>query len=489
MTKINIFKTVLLSSVLTCSMTSCELDQFPNDSIVAEKAWQTVDDAEKFRIGIYSCLRSVNGGKYVYISDIQSDLLNATISYANIGGDMHRWDFTASQYDIEDTWKGYYRCINNCNNIIQNVDKIAPASDEEKAKLSNIKGEAFFIRALSYHNLALRFAKDYNPKTAESNLGLPLVTEMDPLAKPSRSSLADTYKRVTDDITEVRKYLKAEGEANSTYLTIDALDLFEARVYMYMENFGEAIKLAEKTIAKYPLVSTEADIKDMWLNDKSSEVLFRCYQSIDERENQMDMYLAYNTSSKNYQPYYVPSKWVYDLYEDSDIRKKAYFLNSEITCMDVTVDDVYMLYKYPGNPDLKKKDNDYYNMAKIFRSAEAYLIASESAFMNNEEAKALSFLNSLRTKRGATALNVSGENLKNAIEDEWTREFVGEGFRLDLLKRWNKGMARHDAQNNSILMKGDGFINFSKEASDMRFVWEIPNNDLNSNINLERNWK
>ena len=49
----NIFKTVLLSSVAAFSLVSCEMDQFPNDKIVTETAWQTIDDAIMFENGIY----------------------------------------------------------------------------------------------------------------------------------------------------------------------------------------------------------------------------------------------------------------------------------------------------------------------------------------------------------------------------------------------------------------------------------------------------
>lgn len=45
--KRNIFKTLLFSSALAVTVSSCEMDQFPNDSISAETAWQSVDDAIK----------------------------------------------------------------------------------------------------------------------------------------------------------------------------------------------------------------------------------------------------------------------------------------------------------------------------------------------------------------------------------------------------------------------------------------------------------
>ena len=148
-----------------------------------------------------------------------------------------------------------------------------------------------------------------------------------------------------------------------------------------------------------------------------------------------------------------------------------------------------MLNKYPGNPALKKSEYEYYHMAKIFRSAEAYLIAAEASYMNNDETNALSYLNDLRTQRGASEVSASGAALLQEIKNEWIREFVGEGQRMNDLKRWHDGMQRSNPQQESLVMTGEGFTTLSKTADDMRMVWEIPNNDLNANSNLVGNWE
>lgn len=486
--KYSLFKSIILSSALVFSMTSCDLDQLPNDSITTTIAWQKVDDAVKFRNGIYSLFKDVNGGLYTYTSDFQSDLFNATISYSNRGGDMHRWDFTAAQYDIEKIWKGNYGVINNCNNIICNIDVIQPEKDGDAALLNNIKGEAYLMRAICYHTLALRFAKDFEPGTAASEKGLPLVLNVDALNKPSRSSLDETYEQIKQDIKNARSLLTVVGEPNATYFTKDVLDLFEARVNLYMHNYAEAVKLTSGLLTKYSLAKDVKELGKMWLNDEGSEIVYRVFQSVDERVNDMTAYLYFNTGTKSFSPDFVPSQWVLDLYEDSDIRKQVYFMNKKITCMDVEKENIHMLNKFPGNPALQKKEYEYFNMPKIFRAAEAYLIAAEASFLNGNEPAAASFLNQLRTKRGASAVNAAGDALLKEIKNEWIREFIGEGQRLNDLKRWHDGMQRHSPQDQDVLMKGEGFISLSKEASDIRFVWEIPNNDLNANSNLEGNW-
>jgi len=318
---------------------------------------------------------------------------------------------------------------------------------------------------------------------------LPLVLDVDPNAKPSRSSLADTYKQIKSDITEARKLMTTEGASNSIYLTTDVIDALEARVDLYMHNYAEAVTISESLINKYPLSTTKDNLSKVFLNDEGSEIIYKVFLSIDERTNELPYYLYWNTSINSYSPDFVPSQWVIDLYEDNDIRKDTYFLRTKVVCGDKSADNIYMLNKYPGNPDLKTTTYEYYNMPKLFRSAEFYLIAAEASYKEGNEPAALGYLNDLRTQRGASSLNnKSGDELFKSIKEEWIREYIGEGMRLNDLKRWHDGFQRHDPQDLNILSIGTGMESLNINSENQKFVWEIPANDQNANSNLSPNW-
>lgn len=258
-----------------------------------------------------------------------------------------------------------------------------------------------------------------------------------------------------------------------------------------MHNYAEAASLANGLIGKYPLDTTTEGLAGMFLNDESNEIIFRVYMSLDERANELTAYNYYNTSTESNNPDFIPAQWVMDLYEAGDIRKAAFFIQDKVTCLDVEKDNIYMLNKYPGNPELKKSADayEYYNMPKLFRSAEAYLIAAEAAYQNGNAEEALGYLNALRGKRSASTLTVSGDAVFKAIKEEWIREFIGEGARLNNLKRWHDGFQRVKPQDGEIVMAGADYKDLSVEASDQKFVWEIPANDQKSNSNLIPNWK
>ena len=453
--KTYIIKAALCSTVALTALTSCEFDQYPDTSIPTEKAWSTVLDATQFNNGLKSEVRSICGGSYTAISELQSDLFNeTTANWEGCSfGNIQDWTFTSGSSVCDNYWAGCYTVISNANNIINNIDKITPeeGNEEQAALLKYYKGSAYFVRALAYDKLARRYCKAYDKATAEETLGLPLVETVDVNEKPSRSSLKATYDFIKSDI---------------------------------------AIACAERTIAKYPLCTTDTELEEMWKNDQGTEIIFQPTQTKEERTNSYQYYILYSTKYRMQSPNNVPTQGLIDLYEDEDMRLYTYFAANGAVAGDIVDENVVTFKKFPGNPDLVKSrpESEFYNMTKELRVGEMYLIAAEASYM--KDGSGLSYLNALRTKRGASALDVSGNMLLGQIKNEWAREMCGEGFRLDCLKRWGDGCKRMKAQNcvEGYLQSQPNYQDLNIPASNQKFVWEIPTNDLQANPNLKRNW-
>lgn len=483
-----ILRSALAAALLLPTVSSCELDQFPRGSLTQETSWETVDDATNYYVGLLSNLRSVVGGSQFYVPEIQTDLFNIQVS--NNYNREHEWTFNTSQFAGDSRWSGNYQLISNANNIINNIDKIQVETDEDQIYLDNIKGVAYFARAYAYSNMVVRYCKDYEPATAATELGLPIVETVDVNAKPNRSTLEATYQFIMDDIERAHQNLKTTGSV--TEPGTDALDALEARMDLYMHRYDEAIDKAQSLMTKYPLISDVTTFTTMWSNDTGSEIIYQPYQDINERvTSYASAYINYNTATRSYNPYFFPTQGLIDMYESSDYRKEAYFSLQSISA-NTTRDRGYIFIKFPGNASLRQSETDFYNMSKAFRSAELYLIAAEAELMkdNKDEVAALGYLNDLRQHRGASALNSTGDQLVQDMKDEWVREMVGEGFRLDCLKRWHDGFTRKKAQafTQNILIEGNTTTELTISADNEKFVWEIPLQDLQANPNLKRNW-
>jgi hypothetical protein len=477
----------LFICIVLLGLSSCDLDRFPYSSIVKDEAFKTIEDATAFNNAFYAHLRGSNYGIWATAPDIQSDIFHSTIDYGNRRGSVYKWEFISTDYDIRDIWQGSYSYLTNINNFLENVDLIPTTKDDEKAKLNVFKGEAYFLRAFYFEKLIKRYAKDYEPSTAATDLGIPLTLKFDVNALPARATVQEVYDQILADIAAAKPLLTTAGAKGSSKLTKDCITALEARVYLDIHKYSDAVNAANTLInsGTYPLVNTQEELEKIWVDDAADETIFLLFASNpNELSNTNSQYLGFNGTTKKYTPDFVPEKWVVDLFDVSDIRKSVYLkvLPTYVGGMDF---DIFLLNKYPGNPALYTGNTNYQHRLKIFRIAEAHLIKAEALAWDNKDADALAALNVLRTSRGLTAVTLTGAALKTEIQDERTREFLAEGTRLDDLKRWKLGFTRGESQEDYVT--DANYSSLSKSAGDSKFVWAIPSRDLTTNPNLVQN--
>ncbi len=487
-----IIKLTFLTALLIITAVSCDLDRYPFDQIEQSQAFKTVEDATSFRNGLYSDLRGRLDGIYMFSTDVQADMLNASIDFGNRNGFPHRWTgFLSGDYTISNVWLGYYRALVDVNNLINNIALIEVEDAEEQETLDVYTGEAHLLRAYYYHQLVLRFAKDYEPATASTDLGVPLVFEFDVTLLPERATVDAVYQQILSDINEAKTRLASvSGFQDAGILTYDAAIALEARVRLCMHDYTGAVALANSLIdaGAYPLITNEAGLKTMWQDDESTEVIFQLPLSApDELANANVIYLGYQAALDRYSPDFIPQQWVVDMYDDTDIRKNVYLEQKLVVMQGFDYPDIWLVNKYPGNPLLfTAATTNYQQMPKVFRIAEMYLISAEAAAQSTStEGDALNTLNDLRTARGIAPLTgLTGTDLMDAIKEERTRELLCEGTRLDDLKRWHMGFSRSTPQNLDIIERGSDYDEKTVTADDDKFVWGIPANDITANPNI-----
>jgi hypothetical protein len=225
----------------------------------------------------------------------------------------------------------------------------------------------------------------------------------------------------------------------------------------------------------------------MWFSDAKEESILQLYASNIELGASYDYtYLGFNVDKQQFQPYYLPEKWVIDLYEPSDIRFQTYFLDTTVAvAAGEKVPDIYVLYKFSGNPALRSGTSwNYQIQPKVFRIAEMYLIAAEASAMG-AGADPMEYVNRLRTNRGASSVIPSADKtVMDIIMEERVREFIGEGFRIQDLKRMKYNLERSEAQNPSTLYQPDIHQSFFKSYADPKMLYPIPQAELDANPNM-----
>lgn len=495
-TKIYMF----LMLVLLCT-TSC-LDKFPESAVAENEAITTVDEADQAVIGIYSSFlsSSLYSGYLTLLPDIQCDLVYAVNGYSNNLGDIWRWDILATNGQIEAVYGSLYSLIGNCNFMLDNAEKLMPTlvNDDDVDHLENLCGEAYFARALAYSELIKLFCVDYkSDDDAKKQLGVVLKTKYYEKQPIVRATLYDSYQQVLSDLDKAAKFLALDEDYDpaydgylynySVYFNEYTVHALRARVALYMRNYADAVKYSSKVIDSnmYSLSSTTSQISSgvsyydyMWQNDLSTEVIWKVgFTSSNYGGALGSVFFNYDYSS--YKPDYVPAQWVLDLYDSNDGRYNAFFRTATTGYSHGLTWP--LLYKYWGNQDLYAEAQLLNtSMPKVFRLSEQYLIRAEAycKLDTPDYGKAGKDISALLAARyvsygGSVALN--DDNAMEVIEEERVKELYMEGFRLQDLKRWEKGFERQPQDQS--LSNGSSL---KVEADNPLFVWPIPQHELES---------
>lgn len=331
-------------------------------------------------------------------------------------------------------WSLAYTKINNCNMVIDAADNFKAATDDDQMRLSQIKGEAYFMRAFYYLTLVNLYGNPYNPQTALSTSGVPLKTSASVEDKEfQRASVAEVYQQIVADLEEAeRNFINSSAPISIYHAGLEALYILRSRVALYMQDWQTAAEYAKKELDKndylFDLSALTSDEYPMSKNNK--EVLYSngssCFGNIiyDRPKKKSSWY--------DYSPTWYISDDLYALYENSDYRKRTYI---------TTEDDPYNQL-----PTYHKIDNSiasygvYKDVSDVFciRTAEAYLNMAEAEAQLGKDAEACRYLNLLRKNRiqGAKDVQMSGEELINFIRDERERELCLEGHRWFDLRRY-----------------------------------------------------
>lgn len=503
-------KYLLILGVGAMTLTSCNLEELPKTSIsyVDGKDMITnIDDLIKLENGLNQSFRVTNYGQISEADEVMCDGFNATVDYGNNFGSVHRTDnsFSSSDYDTRDMWAINYWAIKNYNLFIEHVAKFEGEDASEKAYAEVADGKAHFYRAASYLQLVRHFGKAYGASSS-SDLAVPLVLVYNQLEKPARATVAEVYAQIKSDLDYAASKLSGvAGVIGSKTPTIDAVNALYARYYIDIKDYANAAAAAKKVInskAGYALASTLAAMDAEYSNDAGTEPIMQLAGTLAESgatevfngvsNNLVNDIYTMTTSDKTYgiyiRPYYIPSKKLVESYEANDLRLQVWFTDA-MTCVlggaNLT-GKFYNFVKYLGNPGLTSTGiPNARQLIKPFMLGEMYLIAAEADFRAGKAADAKATLNALQAARGASQT----EATEDAIENEWFKETVGEGLRINCFKRWGKGFSGRAAQDGAAqaVQTSNAFVGKSMTADDFHWQWPVPAYEMQVNDNLVQN--
>lgn len=406
--------TLLLLVVFVSVTTSCDdfLEIKPKDSL------STTDDvivdkasAESALRGLYSGLGDAGyyGTSFQSIGYLSGDNIQWTGSQSQVQEFINH-KVNADNATISAAWNAIYRTVNRANNLIAALPGITDATLTD-AQRNQYLGEAYFVRALAYFDLARTWG------------GVPLVISPTTVAGENadvpKSTVGEVYTHVKADLELAESLLpETTDRYRPTRRTAWAL---KARYYLYQRDYVQAETYASKVIAvaNYKLVKPFSAFFASNARGTEESVFELFYNGTTE----------VNTHRNQWQPQtnggtrqWAPNDALVTLLNNAAIGGTRSTL--------VAKDNQNRWY---GNLYYRTPASD---PSYIIRIAELYLIRAEARAQQGNLEDALADLNAVRSRADVAASEAETQDeILLAIENERRVEFALEPHRwFDLVR-------------------------------------------------------
>lgn len=412
MKRINIILTV---AVLLLTTMACDkyLDLEPSQSISEDFALDTDKNVKNVLIGAYSIFDNAElyGGNILTWAELLGgdDEISWEGTYTDVR-QIFQKQISSANADVRAQWMSAYRTINIVNNVLSALEVV------NEADRNRVEGEALFLRALMYFDLARFYGLPYEAGQVNNQLGVPILLEptrgISEDSKVERSSVEDVYDRVITDLISAASKLPA---TNTVYATSGAATALLARVYLQMEDYtsARAASHAVITSGNYTLRPNYASVFNN--NNMTSEDIFITMRTSQDRFSAMTEFWSIPAFGGRDGDIVILDAHL-DLYDPADDRRALFFTNAGRI--------------FTG------KWNNQYGPTAVIRLAEMYLIRAEANFMlpDNLGPTPTADINTLAERAGLGANYYASVTL-NDILLERRLELAHEGHKIHDVRR------------------------------------------------------
>ncbi len=450
-----ILKFSLIGVLLLAGLSACNdsdfLDRKPL-GLATEGDLSNTGGFEEKAFGLYGQLRTEDGVtnwvRYWFQSIRSDDAMKGsnTGDQASQGTVFDSFQYQAANGFAEANWKGHYRIIYSCNDLIAAVDAL-PSPDS--GSLIN-KAEACAIRAFCFFELRRDFGE------------IPLVTNVVDTPQDeikAKSTVAEVDQQIIADLTFAAEHLPVSWPAYPGRATKGFAQTLLGKVYLYEGNWAQALAQFENVInsGTYGLYqdrsklflkeadnSPESVFEIQFLRVGSTNYSNNYWESQGIRGSAVwDLGWGFN----------VPTQNLIDAFGSSDPRLGQTVLFSgqddgygNVIPSSPPLDQPYWnkkAYTLKSEREAFGENKNHWANIRIIRYADVLLMAAEAANELGQTSVATGYLNQVRARARANNSSVlpditSGDQttVRNAIKLERRLELALEGERFYDLVRW-----------------------------------------------------
>ena len=214
-------------------------------------------------------------------------------------------------------WYLMYKTIDNCNTAL--------AIQGDTEALRQAQGQALALRAFCYLHLAQHYQFTYLKDPAAPCV--PIYTEptTDDTAPKGKSTVAQVYQRVFDDLALAKDYLKnytRKGDGQKFKPDVNVVNGLLARAYLLTGQWEEAAKAAAAARQGYSLMTTAAEYEG-FNNISNKEWIWGHPQTLAQSRASYNFYFLDATYVGAYSSFMADPHFQ-DTFSDGDIRLELF---------------------------------------------------------------------------------------------------------------------------------------------------------------------
>lgn len=369
-----------------------------------------------------------------------------------------RMDLLPQSAIAETLWSQAYGVIASANIIIA-----AEGIEGDEALISQIKGQAYALRALAHFDLVTYYGQQNVNGGSLSSLGVPYVVSFrdNDALFPARNTVQEVRDMAYADLATAYGMMSASLNDSKEYITTFAVKAIEARIANYFGDFDRSLAAAQIVVNSQQFqVASSADFAGTFALDQASNSVFEIAFTPTDNPGINGLANIYQQGSYG-DVIALPN--LADLYEDDDVRGVGGIITEY---SDGTLRNTG---KYPSTAP-------YEDNVSVVRYEEVVLLYAEALLETGSAGTALTFLNQIPSNRNATPYTVAN---KANILLERRKELAFEGFRFHDLARTGMDIPFPD----TVLQLHGG-----PEYGDYNFALPIPSAEEDANASVEQNF-
>lgn len=197
------------------------------------------------------------GGQWPAFTEHGADLFLRGGNFTDMGV-CDYYGLDATNGNVSWLWNHCYKALANINTFFETIDETPFANEEEK---DQFKAEMKVMRSMFLWVITEMWGDTYLPRTTDEVEGM----------EARRSTRADFYKEIIGGLEEAIEMMPDKRTTEFGRIDMPSAKGFLARMYLYNDQFDEAMDMASQVIDGGYGLELSASLKDLWDDSKRNK--------------------------------------------------------------------------------------------------------------------------------------------------------------------------------------------------------------------------